>query len=76
MKAFLIPGQQPPRVIAHKGTVARFERYAQTARHNAAINARQFGGAVQAAESGDRFDNFKFPELMPDTLFDEESGRR
>ena len=76
LKAFLVPGQPPPRVIAHKATLARFERYAQTPRHNAAINARQFGGAVQAAESGDRFSNFKFPDLLPDTLFDEELTTR
>ncbi len=76
LKAFLVPGQAAPRVIAHKATLARFERYAQTSRHNAAINARQFGGAVQAAESGDRFNNFKFPDLLPDTLFDEELSTR
>src|ERR1700753_180006 len=45
---FLMPGQKPPRVIAHRAMPARFQRYHDTARHNAALNARQFGGTVEA----------------------------
>src|SRR5580704_17596245 len=48
LDAFLVPGQKRPRVIAHEAMPARFERYATTARHNAALNARQFGGTVEA----------------------------
>ena len=48
LEAFLMPGQKRPRVIAHRAMPARFARYAATARHNAALNARQFGGTVEA----------------------------
>ena len=34
-----------PRVVAHAGVPARFARYLATNGYNAAINARQFGGA-------------------------------
>jgi glyoxylase-like metal-dependent hydrolase (beta-lactamase superfamily II) len=72
LNAFLVPGQKPPRVIAHRAVPARFARYERTRRHNAALNARQFGGAVQEAETSEKFDNFKRPPLMPDTLYDDE----
>jgi len=71
LRAFLAPGQQRPRILAHRAMPARFRRYELTARFNAAINARQFGGSVSRAESGAEFDNFRSPELAPDTLYDE-----
>lgn len=46
--AFLLDDQAEPRVVAHENVPARFERYARTAGHNEAINARQFGGAVDS----------------------------
>ena len=72
LAAFLLPGQKPPRVIAHRAVAERFIRYERTRRHNAALNARQFGGAVQEAEASDKFDNFKRPPIMPDTFYDDE----
>jgi glyoxylase-like metal-dependent hydrolase (beta-lactamase superfamily II) len=72
LNAFLVPGQKPPRVIAHRAVPKRFARYERTRRHNAALNARQFGGAVQEAETSEKFDNFKRPPVMPDTLYDDE----
>lgn len=36
-------GWPAPRVVAHEGVVARFDRYRRTAGYNGAINARQFG---------------------------------
>jgi glyoxylase-like metal-dependent hydrolase (beta-lactamase superfamily II) len=71
LAAFLLPGQKPPRVIAHRAVTERFARYERTRRHNAALNARQFGGAVQEAETSEKFDNFKRPPIMPDTFYDD-----
>lgn len=68
LKDFLVDGQERPRVIAHQKALDRFERYERTSRHNAAINARQFGGTVRAAEDSASFDLFKRPTIMPDTL--------
>jgi glyoxylase-like metal-dependent hydrolase (beta-lactamase superfamily II) len=70
LEAFLIPGQKAPRVIAHSAMPARFARYAATARHNAALNARQFGGTVEA-QSNDAYASFGQPPIPPDTLYDE-----
>ena len=70
LDAFLVPGQARPRVIAHSAMPARFERYAATARHNAALNARQFGGTVEA-QSNDAYAAFGQPPIPPDTLFDD-----
>jgi glyoxylase-like metal-dependent hydrolase (beta-lactamase superfamily II) len=70
LPAFLIPGQKPPRVIAHSAMPARFARYAATAGHNAALNARQFGGTVEA-QSSDAYKAFGQPPIPPDTLYDE-----
>jgi len=67
---FLIPGQKTPRVIAHRAMPARFDRYQATARHNAALNARQFGGTVEA-QSQDAYAAFGQPPIPPDTLYDE-----
>jgi glyoxylase-like metal-dependent hydrolase (beta-lactamase superfamily II) len=46
--AFLVDGQSAPRVIAHADMPGRFTRYARTGAHNEAVNARQFGGAVDS----------------------------
>lgn len=70
LESFLMPGQKRPRVIAHSAMPARFARYAATARHNAALNARQFGGTVEAA-SNDAYQAFGAPPVPPDTLYDE-----
>ncbi len=70
LEAFLLPGQKKPRVIAHRAMPARFQRYADTARHNAALNARQFGGTV-AAQSQDAYAAFGQPPIPPDTLYDD-----
>ncbi len=70
LEAFLLPGQKRPRVIAHSAMPARFARYAATARHNAALNARQFGGTVEA-QSSDAYQAFGAPPVPPDTLYDE-----
>ncbi|HEY0105249.1 MAG TPA: alkyl sulfatase dimerization domain-containing protein, partial [Rhizomicrobium sp.] len=67
---FLLPGQKPPRVIAHAAMPARFARYSATARHNAALNARQFGGTVEA-QSADAYAAFGQPPVPPDTLYEE-----
>lgn len=49
LDAYLLDDQAPPEVVAHEATLDRFERYERTSGHNAAINARQFGGTVDAA---------------------------
>jgi glyoxylase-like metal-dependent hydrolase (beta-lactamase superfamily II) len=67
---FLLPGQKTPRVIAHRAMPARFDRYQATARHNAALNARQFGGTVEA-QAQDAYAAFGQPPIPPDTLYDE-----
>jgi len=68
LAAFLVDGQAPPRVIGHRAMPARFERYIRTSSHNRSLNARQFGGAVDAAETID----FAAPAIPPDTLYDDE----
>jgi len=70
LEAFLMPGQARPRVIAHRAMPARFARYAQTSGHNAALNARQFGGTV-AHQGGEAYQAFAAPPVPPDTLYDE-----
>jgi glyoxylase-like metal-dependent hydrolase (beta-lactamase superfamily II) len=68
LPSFLLEGQDAPRVIAHSAMPARFARYDATSEHNAAINARQFGGAVDRQQGVD----FSFPEILPDTLYDDD----
>ena len=70
LEAFLLPGQKKPRVIAHAAMPARFARYAFTAMHNAALNARQFGGTVEAM-SGEAYAGYGQPPMPPDTLYDD-----
>lgn len=64
---FLAEGQAHPRVVAHRAVPDRFARYERTARHNRALNARQFGGAVDSDTTTD----FGRPEIPPDTLYDD-----
>lgn len=71
LPAFLMPGQKPPRVVAHVAMPARFARYAATAGHNAALNARQFGGAVEA-QASEAYRAFATPPILPDTLYERE----
>lgn len=68
LPSFLLDDQDAPRVIAHSAMPARFARYDATSEHNAAINARQFGGAVDRQQGVD----FSFPDILPDTLYDDE----
>jgi glyoxylase-like metal-dependent hydrolase (beta-lactamase superfamily II) len=70
LEAFLVPGQKKPRIIGHRAMPARFERYQATAQHNAALNARQFGGTVEA-QGNDAYQAFAAPPIPPDTLYDE-----
>jgi len=74
LEAFLVAGQPAPRIIAHRAMPRRFARYARTAGHNAALNARQFGGTVAVAEEKpDQFKSFGsgYPALQPNLLYDE-----
>lgn len=71
LREFLVAGQAPPRVIAHRATLARFARYERTTRHNASINARQFGGAASLGVEGSAYDLFRRPHIMPDTVYDD-----
>jgi glyoxylase-like metal-dependent hydrolase (beta-lactamase superfamily II) len=70
LEAFLVPGQKRPRVIAHSAMPARFARYAATAHHNAALNARQFGGTVEA-QTNEAYAAFGVPPIPPDTLYED-----
>ena len=70
LEAFLVPGQKRPRVIAHSAMPARFARYAATAKHNAALNARQFGGTVEA-QTAQSYAAFAEPPMPPDTLYED-----
>lgn len=69
LEAFLREGQPRPRVIAHEAMPARFARYARTAGHNMAINARQFGGTVNMHDP--ELDTFRAPSMTPDILYRE-----
>src|SRR5688572_25524868 len=69
LDAFLVDGQPPPRVIAHRAMPDRFARYERTDGHNRAINARQFGGTVDMTE--DQLDTFRPPKIGPTDLYDE-----
>jgi len=67
LAAFLVEGQDAPRVIAHEDMPHRFTRYARTSSHNEAVNARQFGGTVSSG-TGVVWD---VPGIPPDTFYDE-----
>jgi glyoxylase-like metal-dependent hydrolase (beta-lactamase superfamily II) len=70
LEAFLLPGQAAPRVVAHRAVPDRFARYAQTAGHNAAVNARQFGGTVNDANRG-AYESFRIAPMAPTQLYDD-----
>jgi glyoxylase-like metal-dependent hydrolase (beta-lactamase superfamily II) len=68
----LAEGQGRPRVIGHRAMPERFARYDRTQQHNRAINARQFGGAVdQRTFEGAGENAFQTPRMPPDTLYDD-----
>src|SRR5699024_2586149 len=72
LKHFLVEGQAQPRVIGHRDMPVRFARYRKTKGHNQAINARQFGGTVEASDTDkESYDTFGTPDIPPDTLYDE-----
>ncbi len=73
LEAFLAEGQASPRVVAHRAMPARFARYEKTAGHNVAINARQFGASVRAAEDsghGEDYHTFGPPALPPTETYE------
>lgn len=70
LESFLVPGQATPRVVAHRNMPARFARYARTAGHNVALNARQFGGTVDEGQD-EAYETFGAPAFTPDTLYDD-----
>jgi len=71
LESFLSPGQPPPRIVGHRNMPARFSRYALTEGHNQALNARQFGGTVDAARTNQGYDTFRSPALPPNVLYDD-----
>jgi glyoxylase-like metal-dependent hydrolase (beta-lactamase superfamily II) len=73
LEAFLLDGQDDPEVIAHEHTLRRWQRYERTQGHNEAINARQFGGAVEAADNliADGT-SFRVPDYPPTRTYREE----
>jgi glyoxylase-like metal-dependent hydrolase (beta-lactamase superfamily II) len=70
LPAFLVPGQPPPAVLAHRAVPDRLARYARTPRHNAAVNARQFGGTV-ADTSQPLYRTFAEPPTPPTRTYDD-----
>lgn len=70
LSAFLLPEQDAPRVVGHANMPARFQRYEKTKGHNAALNARQFGGSVSEAES-DAYQTFAAPLIPPNVLYED-----
>jgi len=64
MPAFVAEAQQQhrarPRVVAHRATAARFDRYKRTGGYNELINARQFGASLR----------WPTEYVYPDTYFD------
>jgi glyoxylase-like metal-dependent hydrolase (beta-lactamase superfamily II) len=70
LEAFLVPGQPAPRVVAHRAVPERFARYELTAGHNAAVNARQFGGTVNDASRGG-YESFRVAPTPPTLLYDD-----
>jgi glyoxylase-like metal-dependent hydrolase (beta-lactamase superfamily II) len=71
LPAFLRPGQEAPRVIAHRAAGARFRRYADTGGYNMAINSRQITGnsrdRARVAQMG-----WGAPPIEPDTMYEDE----
>jgi glyoxylase-like metal-dependent hydrolase (beta-lactamase superfamily II) len=71
LSSFLLPGQATPQIVGHRNMPARFERYALTEGHNQALNARQFGGTVEAVRTNQGYDTFRPPALPPTVLYDD-----
>jgi alkyl sulfatase BDS1-like metallo-beta-lactamase superfamily hydrolase len=65
MPAFVAEAQHNrcarPRVVGHRATAARFDRYKRTSGYNTLINARQFGTSLQ----------WPTDYVYPDTYFDD-----
>jgi alkyl sulfatase BDS1-like metallo-beta-lactamase superfamily hydrolase len=65
MAAFVAEAQQNkvarPRVVGHRATAARFDRYKRTAGYNGIINSRQFGAPA----------TWPTEYVYPDTYFDD-----
>jgi glyoxylase-like metal-dependent hydrolase (beta-lactamase superfamily II) len=72
LEAYLVDGQDDPRVIGHEAMPARFERYERTAGHNEAINSRQFGGTATASPDEADESQFGWPTYPPTTLYQDE----
>jgi glyoxylase-like metal-dependent hydrolase (beta-lactamase superfamily II) len=74
LEHLLLADQDDPVVIAHENMPARFDRYARTAGHNEALNARQFGGTAGATDelADDSGSRFRWPEHPPTTLYRDE----
>lgn len=71
--AYLLDDQEPPEILAHEAILERFERYERTRGHNAAINARQFGGTVDAAAAMSSENGpFGFPDHAPTRTYSDE----
>lgn len=71
---YLVDGQDDPTVVAHEAMSDRFDRYAQTAAHNAAVNARQFMGQAPDPDGpgeGD-LDRFGWPDHPPTVRYDDD----
>lgn len=68
LPAFLVEGQDTPVVIGHEAMPERFARYEATPAHNRAINARQFGGTVDAETGTD----WASPPILPNRLYADE----
>jgi glyoxylase-like metal-dependent hydrolase (beta-lactamase superfamily II) len=71
---FLVDGQEPPEVIAHKAMADRFNRYARTKGYNEVINGRQLSADPEAAEYHDLWDGeiFDWPEYPPTTWYSDD----
>lgn len=73
---YLLPDQEPPRIIGHAAMAERFDRYEQTKRHNYFVNTRQFGGSVELEQleegASESFDHFGRSPLPPDTYYEDE----
>jgi alkyl sulfatase BDS1-like metallo-beta-lactamase superfamily hydrolase len=65
MPAFVAEAQHNrvarPRVVGHRATAARFDRYKRTPGYNSAVNARQFGTSAE----------WPTEYVYPDTYFDD-----
>lgn len=62
--------EEEPEVIAHENAPRRWDRYERTRGHNRAINARQFGGAVDADGPGIVGDTpYRAPDYPPTRLY-------